>query len=584
MDQGLGNIFGSILGGGQVDYAQQTPQIDTTNTDADLAKLNGDPNAAQQQQAAGLMQQIAQGNGPSAAQALLNQQTATSMADTNALASSGSGQAGQGLARRQAMMQGASATQNLGGQAATARAQEQLGALGQFGAQTTAARGQDIQSALGAAGIHGQIASNQANLQEQTQEQQLEAQKANQQSGNDMFKQVMGGLAGAAMIASSPQSKKDAKSASSVSSPPAAKDLIASAASSGAAPAAASQPNTGEKVGAIFAGLSGGSKGAGDYAMAIRQKHSGLYKPESMSQFMQLSSPPEAKTDVKPASIPEGYDQPKATPQTQRPEVRMPHSEGYDRDNTGAYVESSPRGYAPPATVTQTPEMTVSADDAGDQKMFAVQGRYAMVPPTPTHEYPNPELPSVPVGYDYQAPAPRGYAAMKAELNRMQMGDEPEKHLPETVLPAKDAYTRTAPTSMHQHKAPTGVGKKEAAKVEKRIEQLSSPPAAKKDMQAETVDSALRNLHPYSYSYKDPGNEPIPNPTGKERFFGVMTTDLKKHPVTAAMVSGHGADEKIAVPAATSFTLASAAHLQQKYDELENRFSALEKMMSKGRR
>jgi hypothetical protein len=56
-----------------------------------------------------------------------------------------------------------------------------------------------------------------------------------------------------------------------------------------------------------------------------------------------------------------------------------------------------------------------------------------------------------------------------------------------------------------------------------------------------------------------------------------MTTDMKKHPTTASLVSGQGGEEKISVPAATSFTLASVAHLN-------NRLSALEKLVGHGGR
>jgi hypothetical protein len=114
------------------------------------------------------------------------------------------------------------------------------------------------------------------------------------------------------------------------------------------------------------------------------------------------------------------------------------------------------------------------------------------------------------------------------------------------------------------------------------IASVSSPPSAKMGAKSGKVEDALRNLNPYSYRYKDPVNEPIPNPKGGERFFGIMTTDLKKHPVTRNLVSGSGAQEKIAIPGATSFNLASSAHLQKRSDDHEGRLSALEKMLKKG--
>ena len=598
-DSGLGGIFGQVFGGGMVDTNQNTPQIDTGATNDALKGLNNDPNAAQQQQAAGLMQQIAQGNGPSAAQSLLNQQTATAMGQTNAMGSSGSGQAGQGLARRQAMIQGAGLTQGLGGQAATARAQEQLGGLGELGQQTTAARGQDIQSSLGSAGIQAGLASNQAGLQEQTQEQTLEAQKANQQAGTDAFKSVMGGIAGLAM-ASSPEAKADAQPADG---------------------SAGKQPTTGEKVGGVFAGLAGGPSGAADYATQVRQKHSGIYKPSAMQQFAQLSSPPAAKTDVKPAYPPSGWhevpmqkDSPdnykipagwhvpdklssppaaktEVTPADNRPEVRMPAVGEYTFSwPKQVYKEASPRGYASPL-----PETTVSADDDSDQPS-TMTGRPGYVQPAFEHE--RPELPGDEPSYDdrvrAQRPGGPEYWAHVYDIPAITRAGQrgvsypPEPHAPVAQFPARDAYNRPEPGHMHEGPNPkivetAGERKKHLKGTDPKL--LSSPPEAKQDAQPAAVEDALRGLHPYSYRYKDPSNEPIPNPTGMERFFGIMTTDLKKHPVTRNMVSGHGAGEKIAIPAATSFTLASAAHLQKANDDLTNRVSALEKMLSgKGHR
>lgn len=90
------------------------------------------------------------------------------------------------------------------------------------------------------------------------------------------------------------------------------------------------------------------------------------------------------------------------------------------------------------------------------------------------------------------------------------------------------------------------------------------------------VENALRKLSPYSYSYKNPKNQPSPaSPMSK--YFGVMTTDVKKDPIAKNMVSGKGASEKIAVPAATSFNLAAGAHLQKAHDGLARRVSLLER-------
>ena len=599
-----------------VDTNQGTPQIDTGATNAALQGLNNDPNAAQQQQAASLMQTIAQGNGPSAAQALLNQQTATAMGQTNAMGSSGSGQAGQGLARRQAMIQGAGLTQGLGGQAATARAQEQLGGLGELGQQTTAARGQDIQSSLGSAGIQAGLATGQAQLQEQTQEQTLEAQKANQQSGNDAFKTVMGGIAGLAMV-SSPEAKADAQPADG---------------------SASKQPTTEEKVGGVFAGLAGGPSGAADYATRVRQKHSGLYKPSAMQQFAQLSSPPAAKTDVTSAEVNHDYNLALAKDPQRVIDATRAYAMQQMSDRAAHKQSAQPQGYKFDSTKHPGQEGFAVHGKAGDSidtpKEGDIVARVSSPPAAKTdiqdaNLLGKPKYPEPPPAVVKDAAHPlemmtrMGYVAPE-NAHKVVANLSPEES---TALRDVESETATrrgvAPASVSAHPEKYGIFVKPGfdyvkhnAEVDRFYKQhpvahpvapapqhkdkswmfgsdtpvdggdaLSSPPEAKQDAQPAAVEDALRGLHPYSYRYKDPSNEPIPNPTGMERFFGIMTTDLKKHPVTRNMVSGHGAGEKIAIPAATSFTLASAAHLQKANDDLTNRVSALEKMLSgKGRR
>lgn len=177
---------------------QPAPTIDTSGTNA----WQGNPalagqNQQGQQAAQNLALQTAQGKGPSAAQSLLNQQTAQTQAGANALAASGSGSSGQGIARRNAMMAGSNAMQTLGGQAATARAQEQLGGESLYGNLTNTARGQD----LTAAGQQAQLASNQGQLQEQQNQINAQSAQANAAANQGTFQSLAGMAAGATLFA-----------------------------------------------------------------------------------------------------------------------------------------------------------------------------------------------------------------------------------------------------------------------------------------------------------------------------------------------------------------------------------------------
>lgn len=144
----------------------------------------------------GMAQQTASGQGPSAAADLLAAQTAKTQANANALASSGSGSQGQGEARRNAMMLGANATQDLGAQAAAARSKEQLGGESLYGQLAGESRAQDIQNAQ--LGLQSQLGVANIGLQQQSLNQQASEFNSAQ---NQQMLSSMAGLAGGAMLA-----------------------------------------------------------------------------------------------------------------------------------------------------------------------------------------------------------------------------------------------------------------------------------------------------------------------------------------------------------------------------------------------
>lgn len=96
-----------------------------------LASQNGISN---QSQVYNQLQQIAQGQGPNPATALLNQQTGQNVAQQGSLMASQRGaNTNPGLIAREAAQQGANLQQQAVGQAASTQAQQSLGAIGQSG-------------------------------------------------------------------------------------------------------------------------------------------------------------------------------------------------------------------------------------------------------------------------------------------------------------------------------------------------------------------------------------------------------------------------------------------------------------------
>jgi hypothetical protein len=202
MAQGPVGAFSNFLFGG-VDDNRQTPTIDQTGVQKNLG-LAGVARG-QEGDVYGLASQMAQGKGPSAATAAAQSALNQGVAANNALAASGTGQIGQAAARRNAMAANANLAGNIGGQAATARAQEEIGATGLAGSLAGGMRGQDVQTA----GLTGNLATNQASLEQQNTAQQLEAQKTNAQQGPDFLKSLASGASAALPFLSDEGVKED---------------------------------------------------------------------------------------------------------------------------------------------------------------------------------------------------------------------------------------------------------------------------------------------------------------------------------------------------------------------------------------
>lgn len=148
------------------------------------------------------LQAQSEGRGPSIAQNQLNQTTEQNVNRGVAQAASAKG-VDPALAARMGLDATAQANQNAAGQAATLRAQERLGALGQLGG----AIGQQSQTNLGLAGLGGQMASNFGQIQNQQnanaidnamRAQGITAQTglANAQAGQALTGGLMSGIGG----------------------------------------------------------------------------------------------------------------------------------------------------------------------------------------------------------------------------------------------------------------------------------------------------------------------------------------------------------------------------------------------------
>ena len=224
---GLGGLFGggfdwkaeSGLQGGQLEqtYAQQQDAIKRQQEfAAAVAAQGGLGNQSQvfqqQQQLAQQLQQMGQGQGPSAAQAMLSQQAGNIGAQQAALAASQRGASQNvGLVGRQAAMAGMNAQQGAASQAATLRAQEQLSALDQLRLQQanmSQLTGQQVAQqaqatgALATSSLAAQQQALTAVANQQKTQAGIEEQKATKQGG--ILGQITGAIGPALSVLAAP--------------------------------------------------------------------------------------------------------------------------------------------------------------------------------------------------------------------------------------------------------------------------------------------------------------------------------------------------------------------------------------------
>lgn len=203
--KGMGYEAQSGLQPGQLEqtYQQQQEALKRQQEFANLVAPYGGMGMArtedvlnQQQALAAQLQQQAMGQGPSAAQTMLAQQTGNLAQQQAAMAASQRGASQNvGLVGRQAAMAGMGAQQQAAGQAATLRAQEQLGAIEQLRAQQEAmAGGAARQAGMAYQGISG---ASQAALQAQEQGlRAVAAQQAAQAGIEQQTAEAQGNVAG----------------------------------------------------------------------------------------------------------------------------------------------------------------------------------------------------------------------------------------------------------------------------------------------------------------------------------------------------------------------------------------------------
>jgi hypothetical protein len=156
----------------------------------------------QQQQLAQQLQQMGQGQGPSAAQAMLAQQTGNLGAQQAAIAASQRGASQNvGLVGRQAAMAGMGLQQQAAGQAATLRMQEQLGALEQLRMQQMGMGqvagqqvGQQMQATTGLSQAVLQAQQQALNAQAQQEQQRTQMALGQEQARQGIVGGLLGGI------------------------------------------------------------------------------------------------------------------------------------------------------------------------------------------------------------------------------------------------------------------------------------------------------------------------------------------------------------------------------------------------------
>lgn len=216
-------FISNLLGGGNNFKAQGAPLMGLTNTPQIDSAYSGAQDALSQQQALvnalqaqngiqnqsqvyNQLQQVAAGQGPNPAQAMLANTTGQNVANQAALMASQRGASSNpALIARQAAQQGGALQQNAAGQAAALQAQQSLGAIGQAGQLAGQQTGQQI----GAVGNlnqfrqaeQGQIlnaanAQNQGNIQNVSQQNSANSAIAAKQAEGQ--NNILGNVAGAA--------------------------------------------------------------------------------------------------------------------------------------------------------------------------------------------------------------------------------------------------------------------------------------------------------------------------------------------------------------------------------------------------
>lgn len=152
----IGGLFGAGGGTGGTGFTT-TPGVNSGQIQNSYNQVQNLINALQaqgglqnQSQVYNQLQQIASGQGPNPAQAMLNQTTGQNVANQAALMAGQRGASSNvGLLARQAAQQGAQIQQQAAGQGATMQAQQGLNAIGQAGQMANTMAGQQIGTTTG---------------------------------------------------------------------------------------------------------------------------------------------------------------------------------------------------------------------------------------------------------------------------------------------------------------------------------------------------------------------------------------------------------------------------------------------------
>jgi hypothetical protein len=139
-----------------------------------------------------------------------------------------------------------------------------------------------------------------------------------------------------------------------------------------------------------------------------------------------------------------------------------------------------------------------------------------------------------------------------------------------------DARTKQAPM-MQQGGMAAMIGKGGLSEGTKAVAQDSAPLAFSSDARGKSVrpggntlaDKFMEHLHPYSYRYKDPKNEPRSTPTGGH-YLGVLAQDVERSPAVGRQVVRDTPEGKVLEGGALSSALAAGV------GRLHERLKALE--------